>query len=74
MLKMVQLAYDPLETPLLKQARKKSHQGWIPVDGLQILPEQGIPQFELFTGRIAPRQRMRKAALQGYEKQQKLQA
>ena len=74
MLKIVQLTYDPLETLLLKQARKKSHQGWIPVGGLQILPEQGISQFELFTGRIAPRQRMRKAALQGCEKQQKLQA
>jgi shikimate 5-dehydrogenase len=69
---VVELAYDPLETPLLKQAREKSHQGWIAVDGLQVLPEQGMHQFELFTGRRAPQQQMRKAALQGYEEQHKL--
>jgi shikimate 5-dehydrogenase len=67
---MIQLAYDPLETPLLKQARGESHRGWIAVDGLQHLLEQGVPQFELFTGRKAPRQLMRAGALKGYEELQ----
>lgn len=71
---VIELAYDPLETALLKQARERANQGWIAVEGLQVLPEQGIPQFEIFTGQRAPRQQMRKAALQGYEEQQRLKA
>lgn len=60
----MQLAYNIPETPLLKQVRQDSNKGWIAVDGSKVFPEQGIPQFELFTGRKAPRELMRRVVLQ----------
>lgn len=54
----LQLAYDPLETPLVKQVAALNHRGWIAVHGLQVLPEQAYAQFELFTGRSAPKRLM----------------
>ncbi|KAF2668550.1 hypothetical protein BT63DRAFT_279988 [Microthyrium microscopicum] len=67
---VLELAYTPLQTPLLQQFSAESHRGWIVVNGLQVLPEYGAPQFELFTGRKAPRQLMSAAAMSGYEEQQ----
>lgn len=61
-----QLAYRPLETPLLKQIRDlKSQSGipWITVDGLEMLAIQAIHQFELMTGRKAPRAVMKSQVL-----------
>ncbi|CAG8005672.1 unnamed protein product [Penicillium salamii] len=52
------LAYRPLETPLLKQIRDLKSQSaipWVTVDGLEMLAIQAIHQFELMTGRKAPR-------------------
>jgi shikimate 5-dehydrogenase len=62
-----QLSYTPLETPLLKQIKSLSEKGWIPVDGLQVLPEQGMMQFELFTTRRAPANLMREEVFRAYK-------
>jgi shikimate 5-dehydrogenase len=55
----LQLAYQPLETPLLRQIRIDYNRNWTAIAGLDILPEQGFSQFEMFTGVPAPRQVMR---------------
>ncbi|KAF5646346.1 negative-acting regulatory protein [Fusarium sp. NRRL 25303] len=63
----IELSYTPLETPLLKQIKSLSDKGWIPVDGLQVLPEQGMMQFELFTTRRAPANLMREEVFRAYK-------
>ena len=64
---VMDMAYNPLITPLLKQiarVRNSTSVPWVIVDGLEALPEQAIAQFELMTGRKAPRGVMRKEVLQ----------
>ncbi|MFN8532335.1 MAG: shikimate dehydrogenase [Dehalococcoidia bacterium] len=54
------LVYRPMETPLLRAARSAGLQT---LDGLAMLVYQGAAAFELWTGRAAPIERMRAAAL-----------
>ncbi|KZV97983.1 Pentafunctional AroM protein [Exidia glandulosa HHB12029] len=68
---VVDMAYAPLETPLLKLA-KAAGPGWKTVPGIEVLLEQGYRQFEMWTGRKAPRGVIQDAVIQGYRVQQGL--
>lgn len=58
---VVDIVYTPLETPLLKKAKKKgliTHPGW------GMLLHQGLLSFELWTGKKAPYEVMKKVLLE----------
>jgi pentafunctional AROM polypeptide len=62
---VVDMAYKPAETPLLALA-KTVGKGWQSVKGVEVLLEQGYVQFELWTGRRAPKKVIAQAVLKKY--------
>lgn len=68
---IIEMAYNNPNTRLIQQIRqlqKESDIPWVLATGIQVLPEQAIAQFELMTGRKAPRSVMRQAAGVGQSK------
>lgn len=70
---VLEMVYKPLITPVVQQIqelRARSGQPWVTVNGLEMLTEQGSVQFELLTGRKAPRLTMRREACKAYAKEE----
>jgi pentafunctional AROM polypeptide len=65
---VVDMAYKPAETPLLRLAAKTTAAGrtWHSVMGIEVLLEQGYRQFELWTGRRCPRSAVANTVLDAY--------
>lgn len=66
---VVDMAYRPAETPLLKLAKAAAPAGrkWHTVMGIEVLLEQGYKQFEAWTGRKCPRRAVAKTVLEAYQ-------
>ncbi|KAI8089144.1 EPSP synthase-domain-containing protein [Halteromyces radiatus] len=58
------MAYKPRRTKLLLQAERK---GWSCVEGIEVLISQGVAQFEIWTGKHAPVQKIEHQVLKKYE-------
>jgi 3-dehydroquinate dehydratase / shikimate dehydrogenase len=65
---VMDLIYRPLDTELLKIARKK---GISTISGVEMFLAQGFAQWELWTGKSAPEAAMRRAILQSLRTEQK---
>ena len=54
------MVYDPVDTPLLKAARIRGSE---PIPGIEMFVQQAARQFEIWTGKPAPADEMRRVAL-----------
>ncbi|KAK4126291.1 hypothetical protein N657DRAFT_592590 [Parathielavia appendiculata] len=74
---VVELAYEPLVTPLVAQMRAIRDNlcpSWVVVDGLEVVAEMAIEAFELMTGRLAPKRLMKEVCRKTWEAQQQRRA
>lgn len=63
-----------INTPFIQQIRRLQHstgKTWVIVDGLEVLFEQAVVQFEIMTGRKAPRNLMWNTLQEAVEKRDK---
>ena len=60
------LVYNPLETPLIRMARQA---GIAIITGVEMFVQQGIRQFEIFTGKPAPEEEMFRVVLHSLRQQ-----
>ncbi|CAE7217275.1 hypothetical protein CFE70_010152 [Pyrenophora teres f. teres 0-1] len=67
---VMETAYKTLNTPLMQQMVNAPKKLWTYMDGLDFIPEQAFAQFELFTGKRAPRRVMREEALRAWRDEQ----
>jgi pentafunctional AROM polypeptide len=65
---VVDMAYGPAETPLLKLAKEAGGR-WALVPGLEVLLQQGYEQFRLWTGRSCPKGLVAIEVREGYNRQ-----
>jgi pentafunctional AROM polypeptide len=63
----IDLAYKPRKTALMELAKKKN--GWKAVSGLEILCLQGFRQFQMWTGKVAPKEQIREAVYGQYNRE-----
>ncbi|QYS97890.1 hypothetical protein H0G86_005094 [Trichoderma simmonsii] len=64
----LELAYNlPYVSAQLNRVNDLSNHGWIGINGLEMLLESAYVQFELWTGRVAPRTAMKKAMIDSLE-------
>ncbi len=60
------IVYNPIETPLLRLARERN----IPIiTGVEMFVQQGVRQFEIWTGKPAPEEEMRRVVLHALKQQ-----
>ena len=67
---VMETAYKTLNTPLSQQVQDCPKKLWTYMDGLDFIPEQAFAQFELFTGKRAPRKVMREEVLRAWRDEQ----
>ena len=65
---VIDMAYRPAETPLLRLAKEAGDQ-WVLVPGLEVLLRQGYEQFHLWTGRSCPKESVAKRVYERYNSQ-----
>ena len=63
----VEVAYQRL-TRLVALADGKKNQGWVGVEGIELLLEQGYGQLKIFTGRRVPKKLVRQPVFEVYER------